>query len=54
MPKEIREANRLKPVTALVELQDHLIPDHGIIIADDAKLNAQGRRHAGLSTNSVW
>jgi hypothetical protein len=44
MPKEIREANRLKPVTALVELQDHLIPDHGIIIADDAKLklNAQG------------
>ena len=38
------QANRLEPVTALVELQDHLIPDHGIIIADDAKLklNAQG------------
>ena len=38
------QADRLEPVTALVELQDHLIPDHGIIIADDAqlKLNAQG------------
>ena len=50
------QADRLEPVTALVELQDHLIPEHGIIIADDAKLklNAQGRRHAGLSTNSVW
>jgi hypothetical protein len=30
---------RLEPVTALVELQDHLIPDYGVIIADDAKLN---------------
>ena len=29
------QANRLEPVTALVELQDHLIPDHGIIIADE-------------------
>jgi hypothetical protein len=50
------QANRLEPVTALVGLQDHLIPDHGIIIADDAKLklNAQGRWHAGLSTNSIW
>jgi hypothetical protein len=28
------QANRLEPVTALVELQNHLIPDHGIIIVD--------------------
>jgi hypothetical protein len=50
------QANRLESVIALVELQDHLIPDHGILIADNAKLklNAQGRWHAGLSTNSVW
>jgi hypothetical protein len=50
------QANRLEPVIALVELQDHLIPDHGVVVADDAKLklNAQGRRHAGCSTNSVW
>jgi hypothetical protein len=50
------QANRLKSVTALVELQDHLIPDHDIIITDDAKLklNAQGRWHAGLSINSIW
>jgi hypothetical protein len=49
-------ADRFEPVTALVELQDRFIPDHGVIIAGDAKLklNAQGRRHAGLSTNSVW
>ena len=38
------QANRLEPVIALVELQDHLIPDYGVIIADNAKLklNAQG------------
>jgi hypothetical protein len=50
------QADRLEPVSALVELQDHLIPDHGVIIADDTKLklNAHGRRHAGSSTNSVW
>ena len=50
------KANGLDPVIALVELQDHLIPDYGVIIADDAKLklNAQGRWHAGYSTNSVW
>ena len=49
------QANRLESVIAPVELQDHLIADHGILIADDAKLklNAQGQRHAGLSTNSV-
>ena len=32
------QANRLEPVTALVELQDHLMLDHGVIIADNAKL----------------
>ena len=48
------QANRLDPVIALVELQDHLIPDHGIIIADDAKLKLNAQGHAGLSTNSVW
>jgi hypothetical protein len=50
------QGNGLEPVIALVELQDHLVPDHGVIIADHAKLklNAQSRRHAGLSTNSVW
>ena len=48
------QADRLEPVTALVELQDHLIPDHGIIIADDAKLKLNAQGHAGLSTNSVW
>jgi hypothetical protein len=50
------QADCLEPVTGLVQLQDHLIPDHGVIIADDAKLklNVQGRRHAGLSTNLVW
>ena len=32
------QADRLEPVTALVELQDHLIPDHGVVIADDTKL----------------
>ena len=49
------QANRLEPVIAPVELQDHLIPNYGVIIADDTKLklNAQGRRHAGLSTNLV-
>jgi hypothetical protein len=38
------QANGLEPVIALVELQDHLIPDYGVIIADNAKLklNAQG------------
>jgi hypothetical protein len=38
------QANGLEPVIALVELQDHLVPDYGVIIADDAKLklNAQG------------
>ena len=37
------QANRLEPVIALVQLKDHLIPDHGVIIADNAKLklNAQ-------------
>ena len=47
-------AVNLEPVTALVELQDHLIPDHGVIIADDAKLKLNAQGHAGLSTNSVW
>jgi hypothetical protein len=32
------QANRLESVIALVELQDHLIPDYGVIIADNAKL----------------
>src|SRR3954449_13250931 len=38
------QTNRLEPVIALVELQDHLVPDYGVIIADNAKLklNAQG------------
>jgi hypothetical protein len=38
------QADRLEPVIALVELQDHPIPDYGVIVADDAKLklNAQG------------
>ena len=33
-----------------------LIGEHGAIVADDPKLevNVHGRRHAGLSTNSVW
>src|SRR3954451_10443725 len=50
------QTNRLEPVIALVDLQDHLIPDHGVIIADEAKLklNAHGRPHAELSTNSIW
>jgi hypothetical protein len=30
------------PVIALIDPQDHLILDHGVIIADNAKLNAQG------------
>ena len=32
------QADRLEPVSALVELQDHLIPDDGVVIADDTKL----------------
>jgi hypothetical protein len=48
------QANGLESVIALAELQDHLIPDHGIIIADDAKLKLNAQGHAGLSTNSVW
>jgi hypothetical protein len=48
------QANRLEPVIALVELQDHLIPDHGVIIADNAKLKLNAQGHAGWFTNSVW
>src|SRR3954453_12499947 len=48
------QANGLESVIALAELQDHLIPDHGIIIADNAKLKLNAQGHAGLSTNSVW
>jgi hypothetical protein len=48
------QANRLEPVTALGQLQDHLIPDHGIVIADDTKLKLNAQGHAGYSTNSVW